>query len=72
MVHERELACEYMKVFQFHPLRNSGFKHGSVIVNNIFAYFYIVVEYIPGIRGSRKDVGSLPNQLLCSVLSTSD
>ena len=27
---------------------NSGFKHGSVIVNNIFAYFALLFEFTPG------------------------
>ena len=44
--------------------RNSGFKRGSVIVNNIFAYFTLsLIEYLPGFHGQRM-VLVLPNQLL--------
>ena len=43
--------------------RNSGFKHGSVIVDNIPCLFHIVFEYSPGIHGQGKML-VLPNRLL--------
>ena len=56
--------------FSLASFLKSGFKHGSVILNNIFAHFS-VFEHIPGIHDQRMML-VLPNQLLCLVLSTSD
>ena len=50
---------------------NSGFKHGSVIVNNILAHFTLSLS-APQISMIKGMMLVLPNQLLCLVLSTSD
>ena len=44
--------------FSVAPAENSGVKHGSVFVHNIFAYFHIVFECSPSIHDEKKDVGS--------------
>ena len=58
-------------LFLYSHRGNSRFKHGSVIVHNIFVYFDIVFECTPGIQDQGKML-VLPNRLLYSVLSTSD
>ena len=50
---------------------NSRFKHGSVIVHNIFAYFTLSLSASPSIHVQQKML-VLPNRLLCWVVSTSD
>ena len=50
---------------------NSGFKHGSVIIYNIFAYFTLSLNTSQGIHDEGKML-VLPNRLLYFVLSTSD
>ena len=54
-----------MAVFQF-TLRNSWFKHGSVTVQNIFAYFTLSLS-ASRFSWSRKDVGSPKSTSLLST-----
>ena len=53
------------------PRGNSRFKHGSVIVHNISAYFTLSLSAAPSIHDQGKML-VLPNRLLCWVISTSD
>ena len=50
---------------------NSGFKHGSVIVYNIFAYFTLSLN-TPQVHMIKERCWFFPNRLLYWVLSTSD
>ena len=53
-----------MVIFSVVPAENSGFKHGSVIVNNIFAYFTLSLS-TPQVYMIKERCWFSQNQLLC-------